>query len=71
MTKHDRLGPLWRLLAFTGMRRGEVLALRWLNVDLDGKLIRVREALEETREHDIQVKAPKTKASKEKEAKEE
>ena len=49
---------------FTGMRRGEVLALRWLNVDLDGKVIRVREALEETREHDIQVKAPKTKAGK-------
>jgi integrase len=47
---------------FTGMRRGEVLALRWLNVDLNGKLIRVREALEETRKHDIQVKAPKTKA---------
>ncbi len=45
---------------FTGMRRGEVLALRWLSVDLDGKLIRVREA---TREH-IQVKAPKTKAGK-------
>jgi integrase len=41
---------------FTGMRRGEVLALRWLSVDLDGKLIRVREALEKTREH-IQVPA--------------
>ena len=49
---------------FTGMRRGEVLALRWLNVDLEGKLIRVREALEETREHHIQAKTPKTKAGK-------
>jgi integrase len=26
---------------FTGMRLGEILALRWLNVDLDAKLIRV------------------------------
>jgi integrase len=41
-----------------------VLALPWLNVDLDSKVISVREALEETREHDIQVKAPKTKAGK-------
>lgn len=44
------------------MRRGEVLALRWLNIDLDSKVIRVREALEETKAHDIQIKVPKTKA---------
>jgi integrase len=40
----------------------QVLALRWAHVDLDGKVIRVREALEETKAHDIQIKAPKTKA---------
>jgi len=34
---------------FTGLRRGELLALRWTNVDLDAKEIRVREALEETK----------------------
>jgi integrase len=27
--------PLWRLAASTGMRRGEVLGLRWHDVDLD------------------------------------
>lgn len=47
---------------FTGMRLGEVLALRWRNVDLDGKMIKVREAIEETKEHGLQVKAPKTRA---------
>jgi integrase len=47
---------------FTGMRLGEVLALRWRNVDFDGKVIKVREAIEETKEHGIQVKAPKTRA---------
>lgn len=32
----DRLFPLWRTAAFTGMRRGEVAGLRWLDVDLRG-----------------------------------
>jgi integrase len=47
---------------FTGMRIGEVLALRWGRVDLDRKVIEVREALEETKTHGIRFKAPKTKA---------
>jgi integrase len=45
---------------FTGLRRGELLALRWANVDLDAKVIRVREALEET-ESGIRAKEPKTR----------
>jgi integrase len=47
---------------FTGMRLGEVLALRWNRVDLDGKIIQVREALEQTRTHGTRFKAPKSKA---------
>jgi integrase len=31
----DRLGPVWLLMATTGMRRGEVMGLRWADVDLD------------------------------------
>jgi integrase len=31
----DRLGPIWLLMATTGMRRGEVVGLRWSDVDLD------------------------------------
>jgi integrase len=50
------------LALFTGMRIGEVLALRWRNVDLEGKVIQVREALEETKAHGIRVKPPKTVA---------
>jgi integrase len=46
---------------FTGMRLGEILALRWANTDLENGLIRVREALEETKAHGIRFKAPKTK----------
>jgi integrase len=34
---------------FTGMRLGEVLALRWKHVDLERKAISVRKALEHTK----------------------
>jgi len=38
-TKDDRLGPVWRLFATTGMRRGEVLGLRRSDLDsASGKL---------------------------------
>jgi integrase len=50
---------------FTGIRRGELLALRWHHADLDGKnpVLRVREAIEETKAHGLRIKAPKTKNS--------
>jgi integrase len=47
---------------FTGMRLGEILALRERSVDLDKGVIEVREALEETRAHGVRFKAAKTKA---------
>lgn len=41
-TEGDRLQPLWRVLAMTGIRRGESLALRWCDVDLDGERLTIR-----------------------------
>ena len=35
----------WRLLAATGMRRGEALALRWRDVDLDAGRLQVRRSV--------------------------
>jgi integrase len=45
----------------TGMRRGEVLALQWRDVDLNAATLRVERSLEETRSHGLRFKAPKTK----------
>jgi integrase len=45
----------------TGLRLGEVLALRWNRIDLDGKRLFVREALEPTKDG-VGFKTPKTKA---------
>jgi integrase len=47
---------------FTGLRRGEVLALRWSAVDLERKTLQVREALEQTVVYGLTFKQPKTKA---------
>jgi integrase len=47
---------------FTGLRRGEILGLRWGNIDLDGKIIKVRESLEVTKTGGIRVKTPKSRA---------
>jgi integrase len=34
--------PLWRLLAMTGMRRGEALGLQWADIDGDPGTVRIR-----------------------------
>jgi integrase len=41
----DRLYALWRLALATGMRRGELLGLRWEDVDLDAGRLAVRRNL--------------------------
>jgi integrase len=62
--KDWRHGTVATVALFTGMRLGEVLALHWNNVDLDAKVIKVREALEQTAAFGVRFKSPKSKAGK-------
>lgn len=41
----DRLAELFELIIGTGLRRGEALALRWSDVDLDRRVLRVRRSV--------------------------
>jgi integrase len=47
--------------AATGARRNELLALRWTDLDVTAKTIRIERALEQTRKFGIRIKPPKTK----------
>lgn len=40
--KDDRLSAMWRLFLATGMRRGEVAALQWTDLDLEARRLSVR-----------------------------
>jgi integrase len=47
---------------FTGVRRGELLALRWHHVDFDTKTLHIRDSLDETKAGGVKIKPPKTEA---------
>jgi integrase len=54
------LYPIIALALATGMRRGELLALRWSDVDLNAGRIQVERSLEQTKAG-LRIKEPKTK----------
>jgi integrase len=59
LTGHT-LFPIVSLALATGMRRGELLALQWGDIDLDGGTLRVERSIEETKSG-LRIKPPKTK----------
>ena len=59
------LYPIASLALATGMRRGELLALQWGDVDLDSGTLRVERSLEETKVGGLRLKSPKTKRGRE------
>lgn len=42
---HSQVHAAWYTLAYTGMRRGELLALRWRDIDLDAGTITIRRSV--------------------------
>jgi integrase len=59
--KDDRLYPLLRLVLMTGLRRGEAVGLRWCDVDLDEKVLTVRQQVVDVG-GELHIGAPKTKS---------
>jgi integrase len=58
----DRMEALYILAISTGMRQGELLALRWANVDLDHGTAQIRGSLQRTKDG-LQISEPKTSRS--------
>jgi integrase len=58
----DRLRPLWLVLVSLGLRRGEALALRWEDIDLDTGVVQIRRSLQRVRGKLLTVE-PKTERS--------
>jgi integrase len=54
------LYPVAVLGLATGMRRGELVALRWKDVDLDGGKVRIERSVEQTR-GDLSAEGPKSR----------
>ncbi|MGX9426945.1 MULTISPECIES: tyrosine-type recombinase/integrase [Bradyrhizobium] len=53
--------PVVVVAAATGARRNELLALRWSDLDVAKKTLRIERALEQTKKFGIRIKPPKTK----------
>lgn len=58
------LFPIVAVAPFTGARRNEILALRWNDLDVAAKTLRIERAEEETKAHGLRIKGPKTERGK-------
>ncbi|GGN81419.1 hypothetical protein GCM10011579_067960 [Streptomyces albiflavescens] len=59
----DRLNALYELALRTGLRKGELLGLRWEDLDLDGGTATIHRSLQRTRSQGLTVLNTKTLAS--------
>ena len=58
--RSSTLFPVVAVAAFTGARRNEILALRWNDLDVAAKTLRIERAIEDTNAHGLRMKGPKT-----------
>jgi integrase len=52
--------PVYLTTIYTGMRRGEVLELRWQDIDFENNMIYVRQSLQEVKKVGLTFKEPKS-----------
>ncbi len=67
--KGTALFPIVAVAAFTGARRNEILALRWVDLDIEKRTLKIARAIEETKNEEtkkygIAFKGPKTERGK-------
>lgn len=62
-TADDPMGPLWAVAVGTGLRRGELLGLRWSDVDQAAGSLVVKRAMSRDADGGYSARNPKTKRS--------
>ena len=63
-TKDTLLYPAFYLLAFTGARRGEISALRWSDIDFQGRTISINRSAASVKGKGVVMSPPKTESGK-------
>ena len=53
--------PHVMILISSGIRRGELMALQWGDIDLNANTLRVQRSIEATKSHGLRIKPPKTR----------
>lgn len=61
--KNYKSFTLFRLLSFSGARKGEILALSWNDINFKENEIRINKALSRGENNRIIIQTPKTKSS--------
>jgi integrase len=58
-TARDRMAAAWHLLVTTGMRRGELLGLRWGDIDMQQRIVSIRQSRTSVN-YSVHTDSPKT-----------